>query len=206
VIRGGLRTRLVVDSVRFAVLSTLQQYGWFDATIWDKPPGLRRHKPFHYIARPFNWSENVEPNAIAVSPEDIFDEALAFGGDVEDILELYIDIFAEDDAVGWQVAYDIRDSFIGKNPTLGMLGPQIDIYDFRLATPAPFTTVDVETIRVDRSQGDAREWHRHWFIINVTLTDDYDDEANAVFPLTRDWSSADRQTWTRIQEVQEHVP
>jgi hypothetical protein len=203
-IRGGLRSRLVIDSVRFAIISTMQQHGWFDATVHDTPPGLRRHLPFRYIPRPVDWAEDIHPNAIAISSDDITDDDLAFGGEVEDIHRIYVDIFVQDDAVGWQVAYDIRDSLLGKNPELGGLGPQVDVYDFRQPTPAPFTTIDVDVIRVDRSQGDTRAWQRHWYMIYLTFEDDYNDEADlpSTQPLARTWAEPDVTAWHRIQEVE----
>jgi hypothetical protein len=205
-IRGGLRTRLVVDSVRFAIISTMDQLGWFDPTVYDTPPGVRRHRSFRYIRRPVDWGENIEPNAIAISSQDIGDNDLAFGGDVQDRHEIYADVFAQDDSVGWQVSYDIRDSLLGKNPELGTLGPQIDVYDFRQATPAPFTTVDVDLIRVDHSQGETREWQQHWFMLRILVEDDYNDEADIIPTRRGTWAAAEATNWGRIQEAEVHVP
>lgn len=211
-IRGGLRARLVTDSVRFAVIATMQQHGWFDATVHDTPPGLRRHQPFRYIPRPVDWAEDIRPNAISIASDDISDDELALGGEVEDRHEIYIDVFAQDDSVGWQVVYDIRDSLLGKNSELGTLGPQIDVYDFRLPTPAPFTTVDVDTIRVDRSLGETREWQRHWYMVQVVVEDDYNDEAD---PATMEvlllspevlWTANHQICLERIQQVELHQP
>lgn len=214
-IRGGLRARLVIDSVRFAIISTLDQLGWFEPTVYDTPPGIRRHRPFRYIARPVNWATAIEPNAIAISSQDVGDNDLAFGGEVEDRHEIYVDLFAQDDSVGWQVSYDIRDSLLGKNPELGTLGPQVDVYDFRQPTPSPFATVDVDLIRVDRTQGEAREWQRHWFMMRILVEDDYVDEVaiatrgraagQSTTPL-RDWSAADLLNWQRFHEVETREP
>jgi hypothetical protein len=202
VIRGGLRTRLVLDSVRFAVITALQQEGWFDPTVYDTPPGERRHRPFRYITRPVDWAQNIQPNAIAISPEDLADEPLAFGGEVEDAMELYIDVFAQDDSLGWQASYDIRDSLLGK--TKNAVGPQIDIYDFRQPSPAPFTTVDVDLIEVDQSQGEARIWQRYWFMLHLIVLDDYADEfpSAPTTPASQAWTDTDLQIWQQIQEAE----
>lgn len=202
-IRGGLRSRLILDSVRFAIIATLEYRGWFYPTVYDNPPGGRRHQPFRYISRPVDWSDDIRPNAIAISSEDISDDDLGFGGEVEDILELYVDVFAEDDTLGWQVAYDIRDSLLGKHAAAA--GPQVDVYDFRQATPAPFTTVDVDLLEVDRSQGEARQWQRHWFMVHIVVLDDYDDEAD-LLPVATPWTAVEHQAWERIQEVEQRVP
>lgn len=202
-IRGGLRSRLILDSVRFAIITTLQEFGWFDSTVHDTPPGNRRHQPFRYMSRPVDWSETIQPNAIAISPEDTGDEPSGFGGEVEDSSEIYVDLFAQDDSLGWQVAFDIRDSLLGKINSAA--GPQIDIYDFRQATPAPFTTVDVDLIEVDRSQGEARTWQRHWFMLHLVILDEYHDEHDEPALLANSelaWTTAERQSWERIQEAE----
>lgn len=201
-IRGGLRSRLIIDSVRLAVLSTVQQGGWFDPTVHDTPPGSRRHQPFRYIPRPVDWSEDIHPNAIAISPEDTSDEPFGFGGEVQDANEVYVDLFAQDDSLGWQVAYDIRDSLLGK--VGGAVGPQLDVYDFRQPTPAPFTTVDIDLLDVDRAQGDARAWQRHWFMVHMILLDEYSDEyPESVLATTSTWTAIHQENWARIQEVEQ---
>lgn len=200
-IRGGLRSRLIIDSVRFAVVSTLQHAGWFDPTIYDTPPGNRRHEPFRYIPRPVDWAEDIRPNAIAISPEDIADEPFGFGGEVQDTNEIYIDVFAQDDSLGWQVAFDIRDSLLGKTDRAA--GPQVDVYDFRQPTPAPFTTVDIDLVEVDRSQGEARAWQRHWFMLHLVLLDEYGDEYAEPVAAPGSWSAVQQQSWGHIQEVEQ---
>lgn len=204
-IRGGLRSRFIIDSVRLAAVSTMQQLGWFDPTIWDTPPGTRRHLPFRYIARPVDWTADIVPNAIGINSEDIAGDDGAFGGEVEDTFEIYADIFAEDDALGWQVAYDIRDSLYGKNPELGRLGPEIDVYDFRLPTPAPFTTVDLDRIRVDRSLGEARQWQRHWFMIRFQIVDEHLDDYDPTAGSMRAWDASRSLAFKRIHEAEQYV-
>lgn len=198
--RGGLRTRLIVDSARVAVLAGLEQLGWFDATVHDTPPGLRHHLPFRYLPRPTLWTDDVQPNSLAISSEDVSDEPLGLGGEVEDRIELYIDLFAQDDDLGWHVSGDIRDLLVGKFPEHGRGAPLIDAYDFRQPTPAPFTQVEVEDVVVDRAQGEAREWRRNWFMIRVRLLDDYDDEYHAALPMTT-WTDDLLPAWQRIQAI-----
>ena len=204
-IRGGLRTRLVLDSVRYAIIADLQRHGWFDPTVFDSPSGNRRHQPFRYMNRPVDWTADIRPNAIAISGEDVADEPLGLGGEIEDVIEIYVDIFAQDDALGWQVAYDVRDNLHGKSAQPA--GPEIDVYDFRQPTPAPFTTVDLDLIEVDRSEGEARQWQRHWFMVHIVVRDDYHDEFATVPAIAQhQWQEADELAWRCIQEAEQHVP
>lgn len=191
--RGGLRTRLIADSVRVTVIAALDQLGWFDPA--------RKHRPLSYIPRPSDWSDDITPNALAISAEDVSDEDLGLGGEVEDRIEFYLDLFAEDEAFGMHLARDIRDILLGKFPELGRSAPYIDVYDFRQPTPAPFTQVEVGDVRLDRAQGRAREWQRYWFMIRLHVLDDYADEYDAVHPVTA-WNEHFRPAWQRIQAVE----
>lgn len=198
--RGGLRTRLVVDSTRLTVIAGLDALGWFDPTIYDNPPGVRRHRPLRYVPRPQNWQDPVYANAIAISTEDIYDEPLGLGGDVEDTVQAYVDVFAESDTVGWHIAMDIRDIALGKIPGIGRTGPVIDAYDLRQATPVPFAQIEVADVRVDRAESDARQWQAHWIMVRLTLLDDYADEADATHPTTA-WQPDLAPAWGRIQAI-----
>jgi hypothetical protein len=114
VIRGGLRTRLIGDSLRLAVIAGLEVLGWFDPTIYDQPPGLRQHQPLRYVPRPSKWDVPIAPNCLAISTEDILEDEFGLGDEVADSIRCYIDIFGEDDPVSWHLTQDIRDLLIGR--------------------------------------------------------------------------------------------
>lgn len=198
--RGGLRTRLVLDSARLTVVAGLTALGWFDGTIYDDPPGPRRHQRLEYIPRPKDWKEKIAPNAIAMSLEDIGDHPLGLGGDVEDEIAMYVDIFAESDPLGWQLGVDIRDILLGKRPDIGRFAPTIDVYDLRQATPAPFTQVEVANVLVDRAEGSVQEWRAHWFMVRVDFLDPYDDEFGAAHCVSS-WSEF-ATAWADIQAIE----
>lgn len=199
--RGGLRSRLIADSVRVAVIAGVSALGWFDGTVYDTPPGPRRHRPLNYVPRPASWDDSIYANAIAINADDIYDNASGLGGDVEDTLEMWVDVFAESDQLGWQLAGDIRDLMLGKYPQYGRPGPVIDVYDLRQPTPAAFTQVDVVTAQIDRAEGEARQWQAHWFMVRIDLEDDYADE-HASTLTTSDWSDDLDPAWQRIQDIE----
>lgn len=199
-IRGGLRTRLVVDSARLTIIAGLTDLGWFDGTIHDNPPGPRHHQPVQYVPRPKQWDDTVTANSVAISTEDVYDDPLGLGGEVEDTVEVYVDVFAESDPLGWQIAMDVRDVALGKLPEQGRVGPVIDVYDLRQATPVPFTQVEVTDVQVDRADGDARTWRAHWFMVRLRLVDDYADEGDANLPTTS-WAPTFAPAWAQIQAI-----
>jgi hypothetical protein len=199
--RGGLRSRLIADSVRLTIIAGLEAFGWFDGTIHDNPPGPRRHRPLSYVPRPRNWDEQITVNAIAIGTDDVYDHPLGLGGEVEDTFEIWVDVFAENDQLGWQLAMDIRDLVLGKYPEFGRTGPVIDVYDLRQATPAAFTQVDIAAVDVDRAEGEARQWQAHWFMVRIDIEDDYADEADALH-ITTTWSPRFEPAWQRIQAIE----
>lgn len=198
--RGGLRTRLALDSTRLTVIAGLDSLGWFEPTVHDNPPGTRRHQPLRYVPRPQKWDDPVYANAIAISTEDVYDSPLGLGGDVEDTLQMYVDVFAESDPVGWHIAMDIRDVLLGKIPGIGREGAVIDVFDLRQATPVVLTQLEVADVQVDRAEGEAAQWQAHWFMVRVELLDDYADEADATHP-TSAWQPNLAPSWARIQAI-----
>lgn len=200
-IRGGLRTRLIADSVRLTLIAGLTGLGWFDATVHDDPPGVRRHRPVRYMPRPLKWDQFVEPNAIAISTEDTRSEPQGLGGEVLDDIRMYADIFAESDELGWQVAQDIRDLLLGKMPYLGRVAPVIDVYDLRQATPAPFTQLEVVRVFIDRAESESREWRNRWFMVRFDVLDEYYDESGPV-DLDAPWQPTFGPVWQQIQQIE----
>jgi hypothetical protein len=185
-----------MDSTRLAVLAGLEALGWFDATIYDTPPGTRKHRPVRFISRPLRWDEPIEPNAVSVSPEDDIDTPQGLGGDVEDRISVYIDVFAEDGPVGMHLTYDIRDYLLGKYASTGQTDNWIDVYDFTQATPTPFTRVEIEDVLVDAAASQTREWQRNWWMIRADLVDDYADEFTPEM-ITNRWADV-ASSWSRI--------
>ena len=203
--RGGLRTRLVLDSVRLTIVAGLTARGWFNGTIYDTPPGPRRHRTLEYIPRPKHWDDPIAPNALAISLEEIGDNPLGLGGEVEDEIAMYCDIFAESDALGWDLAGDIHGILLGKFPEIGRFQPAVDVYDLRQPTPSPMFQVEVSRVIIDRAEGSVQEYKAHWFMVRLHVLDAYDDEFNAAHTVS-DWTDDLAPTWALIQQIETSAP
>lgn len=197
-LRGGLRARLVLDSARVMVIACLDRLGWFAPTVHDNPPGSRRHFPVRYVSRPAHWDVPVEPNSFAVSSEDHRDDDLGLGDEPEDTTRCYVDIYAQDDQLGLHLAFDVRDILAGKLPSIGRDVSRLDVYDLRQATPSPFTTVDIEAVRVDRAVPGTEPWQQHWFMVRFDLVDEYLDELTTETWLNQ-WAEDFAPAWARVQ-------
>jgi hypothetical protein len=150
---------------------------------------------------PGSWDEQVTVNAIAINTDDIYDSPRGLGGEFEDTFEMWVDVFAESDQLGWQLAVDIRDLVLGKYPEFDRPGPVIDVYDLRQPTPAAFTQVDVARVEIDRAEGEARQWQAHWFMVRIDLEDDYVDETGDSLNTT-EWLEDLNPAWVRIQAIE----
>lgn len=199
-IRGGRRSRYLLDSIGLMIIAGLEDLGWFGATVHDDPPGLRRHQPLRFVPRPAKWDVPVVPNAFSIGIEESAEDGGGLGGDVEDAMHVYIDLFAENESLGWELATDIADLCDGKRPAQGRDNPYLDVYDFNQATPMPFTVVEIEDVRIDRAGVDTHEWQRHWFMVSFRAIDEYRDEHLDRIP-DGDWSDL-RAAWVRIQAIE----
>lgn len=192
-ILGGLRARLIIDSLRVEIIDGLSELGWFDPN--------RGHRPVDYTGQPNEWDEAVAINSFAITAEDTDSYDFAFGGEYGDTTTVYVDIYAESDIVGRHLAYDIRDLVTGRFPEgPGPSGPVLDVYDFRLATPSVFTVVDVEDVRVDKALGFPRAWQRYWWVLRIHLVDEFYDEQGVEIPAPV-WTDELQLAWLKVREL-----
>jgi hypothetical protein len=165
VMSGGLRARLIRDSLEELVRSSLDALGWFDAG--------RQHAPIRIIEEPNDWDEPIEFNSISVSGGDLVDAELELGSTAtEDTWTYYCDCYMEDESVAIAISGDIREALRGKLPDIGRTGPVMDVYDFRDDPPDVIFTCELQNIIVDRGRGFSQPWLRYWFTVRVEIVDE----------------------------------
>lgn len=168
-ITGGLRARLIRDSFEAMVEAALRARGWFDAG--------RRHEPVTIMSAPADWNEPVTVNAIAISASDVNDESAEMGSNyTQDTWTYYVDIYAESESLGMDVAHDVRDILRGKLPSVGRGLQSFDVYDYTLATPVVIFQCEIENVIVDRARGTLQPWERFWFPVRCEVVDCYGNE------------------------------
>jgi hypothetical protein len=165
-LRGGLRDRMVLESVLQAVVADLTTQGWFDATVYDSTPGTRQHRPITVVDEYPDDNAEVELNTLAFS----FSEATGIDGEMGSKLEvhrmdIFVDFFAESDAIGRHVIGDIY-AYLKEQRVLS-------VYDYRQATPPVEFDVDIEDDVAKRKPTRAvNPWQKHWHVVSMTVTDD----------------------------------
>ncbi len=169
---GGIRSRLIRDSFYEWVKAGVIARGWTD-------PG-RKHTPISFIPTPGDWNVEVPLNSIAVTPEDVFDDEAEMGSSLtDDTWTFYIDLYAESDHLGLDLAHDIRDLLRGKMPSIGYTRQGFDVLDYQLATPAPLFFCEIQNVTVDRARNFPQAWKRYWFSIRCDVLDTYMDETDS---------------------------
>lgn len=176
---GGLRARLIRDSFYNYVKDGVVARGWTNTG--------RRHTPFQFIPQPGEWSEEVPLNSIAVSAEDVLDEEAEMGSQLtDDTWTYYVDIYAEGEAVGQDVAHDIRDMLRGKFPSIGMGVQAFPVWDYRMPTPDILFSCEISSVVSDRARNFPQAWRRYWFSVRCDVLDSYETELDGVF-IGDDW-------------------
>lgn len=167
---GGLRVRLVYDSVFYGVQGALQDIGWLDAG--------RQHLPITLVQEDVTLNEEVDFNTLAVFPADLIEDPLEMGSILaEHRRQYFIDFFAEGSAVGEHLIFDLRDALQGRmKTTTTNLDEVIPLLNYSLATPVEIGKLDIENVIVDKAPTWTRPWQRYWYSITMIVVDCYDGE------------------------------
>lgn len=192
---GGLRVRLINDSMFQLVLNGLGALGWFDTGA--------RHRPIVMIAEPVRWDEEVQLNTVAVTSTNTTDDELELGSNAaENRHTFYIDFYAEDDSIGRHLIHDVRDVLRGKFPSISRSRPILPVYDFTLATPVETFVCEIENVLVDRAHDFPRAWQRHWFTVRCDVVDVYEDENDDTATTYTTWNDfGPLATWLDINDA-----
>jgi hypothetical protein len=166
---GGKRQRLIKDNLKRHIEEGLDTLGWFDAG--------RPHKTVRIIADQVEPSEEVTPNLIGVMIEDFSFEEMGMGQDwslQENTINAFIEVFAENNAVGQHLTGDIYDLIRGKFT---------DIYDdtsfevLDLGVDDSFLfRCDFEDFEVMKNRSWDLSFNKYWWTIAVDIIDTYRDD------------------------------
>lgn len=167
---GGLRARLIRESLFHKLDTALTSLGWFDPT--------RPHSPITFVQKKYNQSEPILINSIGLSDESTSDDAeVELGSNLsEDRWTMYVDFFAESDAIGLHLIRDVRDVLLGKMPSISCGDPSFDVFNYTQATPSIIFRCQIENIMIDRPDTFLHPWLEHWYACQFVVVDQYLDE------------------------------
>lgn len=167
---GGLRARLIRDSIYHCIYEALANLGWFDTG--------RQHRAIVFTGTIVDQATEIPLNTIGLSDEDLIESDFELGSTgVETRWTYYVDFFAEDDVIGKHLIHDVRDIVGGRMSSIGRADASIEIFNYTEATPSVFTVVDIENAIVDRAVDFPKAWLKHWYTCRFDVVDHYYDEA-----------------------------
>lgn len=166
---GGLRARLLKDSLYNMINDAMAAIGWFDTG--------RQHMSVTFRTSPVDDNEEIVFNTIALTDGDIDDIDIELGSLLaEHRWTFYVDCYAENNSLGLQISHDVKAILEGRMPSVGRDNPSFSIYDYRTATPTQFGVAEIENVMVDRAQNFPQPFKRYWYSVALSVIDTYGSE------------------------------
>lgn len=167
---GGLRHRLLFDSVYNMINDSLTGLGWFDAG--------REHGAIRFIADPIDPDQEVPYNTLALSSEPGISFDIELGSNYANHNTIfYLDFYAESNSLGLHVAMDLRDVIEGRMPSIGRNAPIVRIYDYRTQPASPqIGYAEIDDVTVDKVNNFTKPWQKDWWSLAWNVQDTYGDE------------------------------
>lgn len=177
---GGLRDRLIHDSLFNLVKSGLEVTGWM-------PGGVNAplDYPVNVVSGQMDWTQEIPWNTVSVAAYDTTDIPWEVGSDLrQNRLLYYIDVYGSNEAIGLQLSGDVRDIIRGKFSALSSFAtPEVLwVWDYTLATPTQIFYCEVDTVRRDRPVTTRVHWMNYFWSLEVQLLDWYDNDQDSGLP------------------------
>lgn len=169
---GGVRSRLIRESLYDMVKTALEDLDWFDAgnTL------LSAEYPLQFPADALDWDEEIQLNTLSLSDEDVFALEAEMGSNfTEERWTFALDFYAEDKAVGIHLINDLKTILGGRLPSIGRTDPGFMVKDY-LNNGEDLFHVSIENIEIDRSRGWSKPWQKNWYFVSFDVLDSYGNE------------------------------
>lgn len=166
---GGLRARLVRDSVYRTIEKGLRDLGWFTSHASRSPVQL--------LPEPVALDREVPRNTLALGDEIDDETALELGSGLSEFRwSMFLDVYAENDSIALHLVGDVAAIMGGRMPSIGRSAPVVDVWDYTLATPVAIFRVEVENVRTAKAHDFPQPWLRFWRSCTFQVVDAYTDE------------------------------
>lgn len=163
---GGLRERLISDSVYHLLKDSLTLLGWFNPT--------RPYRTITIRTESVANDEEIDLNTIVISETVTTDNEAELGSNMGTVTTtFYVDFYAENEALGKDLIHDVRDILKGR---VGRTGTNLPVYDWSMATPALIFDCGIEDVVVDQARDFPKPWQKHWWACRFDVVDNYDGQ------------------------------
>lgn len=166
---GGLRARLIRESLYRMLHDSLDDLGWFDTV-------NRRHAPVALLPDEVPNRDAVQPNTAAIAELQVRERGEELGSNLtEHRWTLYVDFYGENNAVAIDFSTDIKDILGGRMPSINRTRPNLPVYDWRMATPSIIFNCQIEDIMVEKVALD-KPFKHFWYTVRFDVLDSYGGE------------------------------
>lgn len=166
---GGLRARLIRDSVWHTLDDALRALGWYET--------VASRSAVRLTPEPLAQNTVVPFNTLALGDEDNSPEPAEMGSLLTEwSWDMHVDIYAENDDLSLHLAGDVAAIMGGRLPSIGRSAPVVDVYDYTLATPTRVFGVDIESVSTDKARDFPQAWLRFWRTCSFVVVDTYGSE------------------------------
>lgn len=170
---GGDRARLIKLSLFNLIKNGIEDIGWFDSG--------RQHDSVSCFADPIDevfdrLSIDVKPNIVTLTDEDDDIYELEMGSISKTVTwDFYVDVYAENSAVGVALSSDIRDILIGRHndSVVNEQGPMLSVHDYNQATPTVIFNCEITNVDRGRVKIWDKPWEKYWYIVHFEVEDSY---------------------------------
>lgn len=170
---GGLRARLIKDSIYHCLRDSLTALGWFDVG--------RQHSPINFTANVTPNDTEIPLNTLALADESLSSNDLELGSNaVQTHWLYYVDFYAENDVIGTHLINDVRDVLGGRMSSIGRIDASVVVYDYQQATPPRIFTVGIEDLFIDRAHDFPKTYQKHWYACRFHVVDAYSDDLSDI--------------------------
>lgn len=172
---GGWRDRLIWESCHRALHDALEDLGWFN----DLGNASKPIDPIVWSTKSLKDDEVIPPNFLVLSSEDTDGDSAEIGSSLtEDSVEMWLDFYPVNDALGRHLMGDVRDLLRGKMPTVGFSEAGLMVVDYR---PASLSDTSGEDL----------------FWVDIEGVAEVHNAGNPATPELRTWRSV---TWRIVDE------
>lgn len=169
---GGVRERFIKDSVYAYLKLKLGALGWFDAG--------RQHTAIAFHDEAVDVRQLVEPNTLTLSGENNIATEMELGGMLTEFnWSMFVDFYAEAEALGLHLIGDVAAILRGQMSSIGADRAYVPVFDYFQATPvSPIFYVGVENVRTDKAHDFPHAYLRHWHACTFDIIDAYGDDSD----------------------------
>lgn len=163
---GGLRQRLVADSVYQLIKVCLTELGWFTSG--------RPYSPITIRTTAVGNDEEIALNTLVINETETTDDEAEMGSNLGDVVTtFYVDFYAEKESLGKQLIHDVRDILKGRMPAIGRTNNNLPVFDWFMATPSLLFVCDIDDVVVDQARDFPKPYQKNWWACRFDITDTY---------------------------------